>query len=322
MAMRTSIQTRFNMSASLKLSLAAVAIALCSVTHAQQDPMYTMYMWNTLSVNPGYAGSADLFTVTGLAREQWVGLDGAPSTQTLTLHTPLNNNALGVGLSAVHDEVGPVNNTLLFGDFAYRIRVTQNARLAFGLKAGVDLFQADLTSVPGTDIGDPLFQQNVGSSAKPNFGFGLYYWSNRGYLGISAPKLMQHSLLGVNDGNGNVNVITQKRHYFLIGGYVFKLNRELKLKPSTLIRYQIASGVQADLNANLIIKDRIWTGISYRTMDALVGSFEVVPTSQWRLGYAYDLGLSDLTPYHRGTHELTVQYEFGKRLQVRDPRYF
>jgi type IX secretion system PorP/SprF family membrane protein len=323
MAMRTSTQHRINMRASLKLQLATIAIALGTIAHAQQDPMYTMYMWNTLSVNPGYAGSADLFTVTGLAREQWVGLDGAPSTQTLTMHTPLNNNALGVGLSAVHDEVGPVNNTLLFGDFAYRIRVTQNARLAFGLKAGVDLFQADLTSVPGTDINDPLFQQNVRNSAKPNFGFGLYYWSRKGYVGISAPKLMQHSLLGVDDGNGNVNAIVQKRHYFLIGGYVITLSPAVKVRPSFLVKAVEGAPLSIDLTANFLLMERLWLGAAYRHEDSMAGIIAYNITEQLRAGYAYDLTLSPLRRQQGGSHELMLQYDLSfTREKTLSPRYF
>ncbi len=311
------------MRASRKLLLATLAIALSIMTRAQQDPMYTMYMWNTMSVNPGYAGSADLFTITGLAREQWVGLDGAPSTQTLTLHTPLSNNAIGIGLSAVHDEVGPVNNTLLFGDFAYRIRVTKNARLAFGLKAGVDLLQADLTGVPGTDIGDPLFQQNVSSSAKPNFGFGLYYWSNRGYVGISAPKLMQHTRLGVDGANGTVNAITQKRHLFLIGGYVFSLSPAVKFRPSFLLKAVDGAPLSIDLTANFLLMERLWLGAAYRNEDSMAGIIAYNITEQLRAGYAYDLTLSPLRRVQGGSHELMLQYDLSfTREKTLSPRYF
>lgn len=321
--MRISTQHRINMRASLKILLPVLTIAMNGIAHAQQDPMYTMYMWNTLSVNPGYAGSADLFTITGLAREQWVGLDGAPSTQTLTLHTPLSNNAIGIGLSAVHDEVGPVNNTLLFGDFAYRIRVTKNARLAFGLKAGVDLFQADLTSVPGTDVGDPLFQQNTSSSAKPNFGFGLYYWSKKGYVGISTPKLMQHSRLGVDDANGTVSAITQKRHLFLIAGYVFTFSPAVKFRPSFLLKAVDGAPLSIDLTANFLLLERLWLGAAYRNEDSMAGIIAYNITEQLRAGYAYDLTLSPLRAHEGGTHELMLQYDLSfTREKTLSPRYF
>ncbi|MFZ1686227.1 MAG: type IX secretion system membrane protein PorP/SprF [Flavobacteriales bacterium] len=310
------------MSASRSAILASVLMASL-VTRAQQDPMYTMYMWNSLSVNPGYAGSSDLLTITGLARQQWVGLDGAPKTQTLTLHSPLHNNSLGVGFTAVHDEVGPINNTLLFADFAYRIRVTQNARLAFGLKAGVDLFHADLASVPGTDANDPLFQQNISSSTKPNFGFGVYYWSPKGYLGIGAPKLVQHDMLGVDDGTVTVNAITQKRHYFLSGGYVFTLSPAVKFRPSFLVKAVDGAPLNIDLTANFLLAERLWLGVAYRNEDSMSGIVAYNITEQFRAGYAYDFTLTALRSEQSGTHELMLQYDlrFNKEKAL-SPRYF
>ena len=293
------------MNASRRLILIAAVLMAGIAARAQQDPMYTMYMWNTLSVNPGYAGSSDLFTITGLARQQWVGLDGAPKTQTLTLHSPLRNNALGVGFTAVHDEVGPINNTLLFADFAYRVRVTEGARLAFGLKAGVDLFSADLASVPGTDASDPLFQQNIGSSTKPNFGFGVYYWSKKGYLGISAPKLLQHDLLGVDVGTVTVNAITQKRHYFVTGGYVFTLSPAVKFRPSFLVKAVDGAPLSLDLTANFLLAERLWLGVAYRNEDSMSGIIAYNITEQLRAGYAYDFTLTPLKTQQSGPVRVT-----------------
>ncbi len=321
--MQGSSSIRFTMRASRKVAIIFSLTVAGTVARAQQDPMYTMYMWNTLSVNPGYAGSSDLLTITGLARQQWAGLDGAPSTQTLTLHSPLRNNSLGVGLSVVHDEVGPINNTLLFADFAYRIRVTQNARLAFGLKAGVDLFHADLASVPGTDANDPLFQQNIGSSAKPNFGFGVYYWSHKGYLGISAPKLMQHDLLGVDDGTVTVNAVTQKRHYFVTGGYVFTLSPAVKFRPSFLVKAVDGAPLGIDLTANFLLAERLWLGAAYRNEDSMAGIIAYNITPQFRAGYSYDFTLSPLKTQQSGSHELMLQYDFRfNKEKTLSPRYF
>lgn len=310
----------------MKATIKALAILLlfCGLqASAQQDPMYTMYMWNTLSVNPGYAGSSDLLTITGLARQQWAGIDGAPKTQTLTLHSPLRNNALGVGFSAVHDEVGPVNNTLLYADFAYRIRVTEGARLAFGLKAGVDLFSADIANLNGVDANDPNFQQNISGSAKPNFGFGVYYWSAKGYLGLSAPKLMQHDLLGVENNNVTVNAITQKRHYFITGGYVFSLSPAVKFRPSFLVKAVDGAPLSIDLTANFLLAERLWLGAAYRNGDSMSGIVAYNITQQLRAGYAYDFTLTELRTQANGTHELMLQYDlrFNKEKTL-SPRYF
>jgi type IX secretion system PorP/SprF family membrane protein len=290
---------------------------------AQQDPMYTMYMWNTSSVNPGYAGSADLFTVTGLMRQQWVGLDGAPNTQTLTAHTPLKEPSLGVGLSVVHDQVGPVNNTLIFADVAYRMQVTESARLAFGLKAGIDMFQADLTGLQNVDANDQLFQQNVSSSTKPNFGFGLYYWSRKGYLGLSAPKLIEHDRLSVDGTAGTVDAVQQRRHYFLIAGYVFTLSRDVKLRPSTLIKVVEGAPLQIDLSALFLLREKLWLGAAYRSGDSMDAIIAYQITDQLKAGYAYDLGLSELKGHHGGSHELMLSYDLRfNQEKTLSPRYF
>lgn len=303
--------------------LVGASLFLPRQASAQQDPMYTMYMWNTLSVNPGYAGSADLFTVTGLMRQQWVGLDGAPSTQTLTAHTPLNEPSLGVGLSVVHDQVGPVNNTLVFADVAYRLHVTESSRLAFGLKVGIDMFQADLTGLQNVDVNDQLFQQNVSSSTKANFGFGLYYWNEKGYIGLSAPKLIEQERLSVDGVAETVSAIEQRRHYFLIAGYVFSLSRDVKFRPSTLIKAVEGAPLQIDLSALFLLREKLWLGAAYRAGDSMDAILAYQITDQLKAGYAYDFGLSELQDHHGGSHELMLSYDlrFNKEKTL-SPRYF
>jgi type IX secretion system PorP/SprF family membrane protein len=291
---------------------------------AQQDPMYTMYMWNTMAVNPGYAGSADLFTVAGLTRHQWVGLSGAPSTQTLTAHTPLPWESLGVGLSVVHDQVGPVNNTVAFVDIAYRIRVNDRARLAFGLKAGMDLMQLRLGSLQNVDASDPLFGQNITSKAQPNFGFGAYYWGKKGYIGVSAPKLLEHDRFESGASNNNaVSAVRQRRHYFLIGGYVFDFSRDVKFRPSVLVRAVEGAPVSADLSLMFLLREKLWLGGAYRNEDAVSAIIAYQITDQFKVGYAHDFTTSALRSYHSGTHELMLSYDlrFNKEKTL-SPRYF
>ena len=301
-------------------------ILLMFVAHmasAQQDPMYTMYMWNTLAVNPGYAGSADLFTVTGLARQQWVGLSGAPSTQTLTAHTPLPMESLGVGLSVVHDQVGPVNNSLAFADIAYRIRVTEKSRLAFGLKAGMDLMQLKLGSVQNVDVNDPLFGQNITSKARPNFGFGLYYWNAKGYIGLSVPKLLEHERFETDAANTVVSAVRQRRHYFLIGGYVFDLGRDVKFRPSFLLKAVEGAPISLDLSAMFLLREKLWLGGAYRDQDAFSALIAYQINDQFKVGYAHDFTTTALRSYHSGTHELMLSYDlrFNKEKTL-SPRYF
>ena len=293
------------------------------MARAQQDPMYTMYMWNTLAVNPGYAGSADLFTVTGLARQQWVGLAGAPSTQTLTAHTPLPMESLGVGLSLVHDQVGPVNNTLASVDVAYRIRLTDRSRLAFGLKAGVDLMQLKLGGLQNVDANDPLFGADINAKAKPNFGFGLYYWNAKGYLGLSAPKLLEHERFETDAATTVVSAVRQRRHYFLIGGYVFDLGPDVKFRPSFLVKAVEGAPISLDLSAMFLLREKLWLGAAYRNQDAFSALIAYQISDQFKVGYAHDFTTTELRSYHSGTHELMLSYDlrFNKEKTL-SPRYF
>jgi type IX secretion system PorP/SprF family membrane protein len=218
----------------MKKVLFLIVFALVSFnSFGQQDPMYTQYMYNTLSVNPGYAGSRDALSITGLLREQWVGIDGAPSTQSLTLHSPIYNDNMGLGLSVVNDRVGPIHQTMLFADYSYSIQTTANAKLAFGLKAGVNILQADLLALHSNNAGDPAIY-NADNKLLPNVGVGIYYYSDKGYVGLSAPKLLQQSIQSYNNGTVQENI--ERRHYFLIGGYVFDLSENIKFKPSFLVK--------------------------------------------------------------------------------------
>ncbi|MDQ3101641.1 MAG: type IX secretion system membrane protein PorP/SprF, partial [Bacteroidota bacterium] len=216
----------------VKLSGMLLLLLITVRSMAQQDPMYSQYMFNTLAFNPAYAGSAKVFTIMALSRHQWVGLDGAPTTQTILAHTPLKAKALAVGFTALTDKIGPTRQTSYFGDLAYRIRTTEETQLYFGLKGGFNLHQADLASLSTVEF-DPV---NVSTSGRllPNFGFGLFWHGERYYVGLSVPKLMQNDLQSVT--NELITGATEKRHYFLTGGYVLDIDRDLKFKPSFMLR--------------------------------------------------------------------------------------
>ncbi len=300
---------------SLVFSLLAGAL-----TRGQHTPLTSQYLFNGLLINPAYAGSRDAFTANLTWRQQWVGFDGAPSTQVMSIHSPINRTRTAVGLLVLNDRIGVSRETGVLSNYAYRIPL-RRGKLQLGFGAGLSVLQADWTRVALQDRSDLQFASDSRGIVKPNFSAGAYFYKKDYFLGASVPFVMSHRF----DPSADQWTVFSDRAQFqpmITGGYLWKLNRHMKLKPSTLVRYQLASGVQTDVNANLIINDKIWTGISYRSNDSMGGSFEVLPTPQWRLGYAYDLGLSRLTPYHRGTHELMVQYEFGKKIHVRDPRYF
>ena len=303
------------------LSLLTVFIMLFSLDGvAQQDPMYTQYMYNTLSVNPAYAGSRDALSITGLLREQWVGIKGAPSTQTLTVHSPIYNDNMGLGLSVVNDKVGPVHQTMLFADYSYSIQATENSKLAFGLKAGINLLQADLTSLHSNQGNDQAIY-NVDNRLLPNVGVGIYYYSDKGYVGISSPKLLQQR---ISDGNTNLNDDLQRRHYFLIGGYVFDLSESIKFKPAFLVKAVQGAPLSIDLSGNFFFNDKFGIGLAHRFDDSFSGLLQYYITPQFRIGYAYDFTTTELRHYNSGSHELMLSYDFRfiSDTRIYSPRFF
>jgi type IX secretion system PorP/SprF family membrane protein len=297
-----------------------MALALrCSVLLAQQDPLYSQYMFNTLAFNPAYAGSGDVFTVMALSRHQWVGFEGAPATQTILAHSPLRSQNLALGLSVINDKLGPTRQTGVFADFAYRIRTGESSRLAFGLKGGFNSFRADLA---GLSTVDPD-QANVDIQGKmlPNFGFGLFWHTPLAYVGVSAPKLLENET--VEATNGLLTTGSEERHYFVMGGYVMDLGRDLKFKPSFMARLVAGAPLSLDVNANFLLRERIWFGAMYRLGNSfgLLGQYQV--NDQLRIGYAFDLATTKLGAYNAGTHEIMLSYDlrFIKGRTI-SPRYF
>jgi len=292
---------------------------------AQQVPMYTHYMYNTLVINPAYAGSRDALTVTGLYRTQWVGFSGAPVIQTLTAHAPLKNQHLGLGFSVVNDKIGATNSTSVVVDFAYKMQLTAKSKLALGISGGMNLFQAQLSSLNLDQQTDPTFQNNINNRVIPNFGFGAYYSRERFYAGISAPSLLQNNYSIVTNADGSTLIGKEQRTYYLIAGTVIKISDNLAFKPTTLIKVTAGAPIQADLTASFIIVKKLTLGIMYRSGDAagaLIG-FDI--TNQFHLGYSYDWSYGLKTSvYNQGSHELMLRYDFiyGSKKQIHSPRYF
>ncbi|MCB0761689.1 MAG: type IX secretion system membrane protein PorP/SprF [Flavobacteriales bacterium] len=288
--------------------------------NGQQDPQFSQYFFNTLAVNSGYAGSRDMLNVTLLAREQWLGMEGRPRTQTLAIHSPLTNDAIGLGLSVINDQLGPVRNTSIMGDVAYRIRVTHRSRLAFGVKAGLNLFKAGLADLEGTDADDIAFSQNITTRPLPNFGFSLYWWSDRHFLGFSTPKLIENDLSRTDEV---VSIGKEKRHFFVIGGMVFNVHPVIKFKPTFQLKYVAGSPVSADFTGNILFDDVLWIGGFYRIGDAAGALLSYQITDQLRLGYSYDYTLSKLSNFTSGSHEIMVSYDFRFRKDgIISPRFF
>ncbi len=307
------------MAMTLKSILLASGIALTAINvNAQQSPAYSQYMFNMLAVNPAYAGSRDVLSMTALYRQQWSGIDGAPKTFSFSADMPVAREKVGLGINLYNDRIG-VSNTTGFGtNYAFRIR-TGKGTLALGLSASITQYRADYTSLSTSPNGqsDPSFNQNI-NTVKPNFGAGLYYSTDFFYAGIAVPTLVSYNISGLDSV-----VSYQKRSFFGMAGVVFKLSDEIRLKPSTMVKYMSGAPMQIDLNANLWLRDIIGLGASYRTGDAILGMIEVQATPNFRLGYAYDYPLTRLRTYSSGSHEIMLRYEFAtKRNKIVSPRYF
>lgn len=298
---------------------------VCFGAQAQQDPMYTHYMYNTLSINPAYAGSRDALTITALHRSQWVDFKGAPMTQTLTLHSPIANKHIGLGLAVSNDKIGPMNNTGISGSFAYIMQLTKKSKLALGLSGGVNVLQAELNTLQLDNQNDPSFQNNIRNRVTPSVGFGAYYSRERFYAGVSTPNVLESEYYTSTQSNGTETESKAQRHYFFIAGAVFNLSNNLAFKPTTLVKVTSGAPIQGDLTASFIIMKRLLLGAMYRTGDgvgALVG-FDV--SQQFHVGYSYDYSLGLATSkYNQGSHEILLRYDFiyNSKKQIQSPRYF
>jgi type IX secretion system PorP/SprF family membrane protein len=311
------------------ITLVIVAIALLPrIARAQQDPQFTQYMFNLLALNPAYAGSADRVSLKALSRHQWVGFAGAPTTQTLTAHSPILNESLGVGGTIMRDEHGPVTQYGFMVDVAYRMFLSHNTKLAFGIKGGMNLFQGKFASLNPLQQGDQVFQQNVQQKLDPQFGFGVMWYGDRHFLGISAPKMLRTKLFDnipstLDSLSTNVWQAGQRAHLFLTGGYVFDLNTYMKFKPTFVVKAVKGAPVSIDLSANFLFYEKLWLGAMYRHTDAvgLLAQYHI--SNDLSVGYAYDYPITKLNNYSGGTHEFMLGYEFGNKLKgIRSPRYF
>ncbi|MBA4239501.1 MAG: hypothetical protein C0448_02155 [Sphingobacteriaceae bacterium] len=308
-----------------KIIIPLILILNFGFIKAQQDPMYTHYMYNTLVINPAYAGSRDALTVTALHRSQWVNFKGAPMVQTLSLHSPLRNEHIGIGLSVSNDKIGPTNNTSAVLDFAYIMKLNKKSKLALGLSAGANMFQANLSSVQLDQQADPSFQNDVNNRFTPNFGFGAYYSRERFYAGVSVPKILENKYSDLNLSAGNNPAGMEQRHYYFIAGSMIKISDNLDFKPTTFVKVTPAAPIQADVTAAFVIKKKVLLGVMYRTGDAVGALIGLDLTEQFHIGYSYDYSYGLQTfKYHQGSHEIMLRYDFifSSKKQIRTPRFF
>ena len=287
------------------------------VSNAQQDAQYTQYMYNTINVNPAYAGSRDVLSVFGLHRTQWVGLDGAPVTNVLSINAPIENSRLGVGLTFVNDRIGPTNENTISADVSYTVPTSEDFKLSFGVKGTANFFNLDVNKLLARNPSD-LTYRSV-SNFSPNFGAGLYLHSNKTYFGVSIPSILQT----IRYADNSVSVNKEKMNLYVIGGHVFDLNSDIKLKPSFLLKAVQGAPLQADLSANFMFVDKFVLGAAYRWSAAvsLMAGFQA--NESLYIGYGYDFETTRLVNYNSGSHEIFLRYEFFKnQKRIVSPRFF
>jgi len=293
---------------------------------AQQDAQYTQYMYNTLSVNPAYAGSRGQLSFAGLYRSQWVGLDGAPETFTLNLHSPIRNSRLGYGISIVNDNIGDgvVQETYLDAVVSYTIDVSLDAKLSFGLKAGGNMLSLDFNGLRNFDQ-EVVNQNNIDNRFTPNFGLGIYYHTDKFYAGLSAPNLLESEYFD-NDNSDGVNFLSAERmNIYLITGYVFDIGADLQFKPALLTKAVSGAPLQVDLSASFLFANKFSFGAAYRWDAAISGLVGFQLTDQIMLGLAYDQEVTELggTQFNDGSFEVFLRLELLKSFQrTISPRFF
>ena len=295
-----------------------------STVQAQQDSQFTQYMYNTININPAYAGMRGVMSVFALHRTQWVGLDGAPVTNTASINTPIGGSNVGLGVSIINDRIGPADENNIAVDFSYTIKTSETYKLSFGLKATANLLNIDFTKLNQADLNDYVFDTNVDNMFSPNIGVGVYLHSNNTYVGLSAPNLLETKHFDRYASTGaNSHVAKEKINYYFIAGHVFDLSANLKFKPALLTKMVQGAPLQVDVSGNFLINEKFTAGIAYRwsaAMSAMVG-FQV--NDSWFIGYGYDMETTKLANYNSGSHEIFLRYElFNKYDKLTCPCFF
>jgi type IX secretion system PorP/SprF family membrane protein len=301
-----------------KLTFLFFLLFLVSSVYAQQEAQYSQYMYNTISVNPAYAGSRDVLSVLALNRSQWVGFDGAPSTSTFSINTPIPETNLGLGISAISDRIGPTEQNTFSADLSYTIRLTEKSNLSFGAKGTASFFSFDQYKVTPFQANDPKWK-SLSSKMSPNFGVGMYLHSDKYYLGLSIPNLMETNFYNDNE----IAINSQRMNYYLIGGYVFDVNNWIKFKPAVVSKIVTGAPLQLDLSGNALFMNKFVLGAAYRWDAAFSGLAGFQVSDALFLGYSYDFDTTTLSRFNYGSHEFFIRYEFiYKKDKLVSPRFF
>ncbi|MDM1513505.1 PorP/SprF family type IX secretion system membrane protein [Myroides odoratimimus] len=288
-------------------------------TYAQQDPQYTQYMYNHSNVNPAYAGTTEGLNVFGLYRTQWVGIEGAPKTASVSINTPLGNNGLGLGVHFVNDHLGVMDDNTLSVDLSYEIDLNYDYRLSFGLKGSANLLDVSYSKLHIHNQSDPIVEEDVKNKFNANVGAGLFLYSNKSYVGVSVPAFL--SRYRYNDNN--LETLKEKKHFFITGGHVFDLTSNLKFKPAAMVKVVEGSPLQVDLTANFMFVEKFTIGAAYRWDASLSGLVGFQVSNNVFIGYSYDAETTKLANYNSGSHELFLRFSlFNSNKRIFAPRFF
>lgn len=305
----------------MKKLIVAMLVVIGFQAYAQQDPLFSQYMFNKLAMNPAYAGSKEYFTGDILNRWQWVGIDGAPNTLSASVHSPLRDEHIGLGLYVYRDHLGPSVYQGAQAAFAYRIQFPQG-KLSFGIQAGIKHSDIDWLAIDPYDGGDPLLTGQVKKKIIPDADFGIYYYSDKYFVGLSSKQLFQNqiSIVKVDGKNEYTRLL---RHFYGMAGAALPLTDGLVFRPSLLVKFVQNAPPQLDLNASFLFANTFWLGASYRTEKAISLLTEFYITRNLRIGYSYDIWLNELRAYNKGSHEIRLGFDmdmFHNRMLT--PRYF
>jgi type IX secretion system PorP/SprF family membrane protein len=301
------------------LKIIAFLFAGTMAVSAQQESQYTQYMYNTMTINPAYTGTREIPSIFGLYRTQWVGLDGAPQTANFSIESPISNNGQGIGLAITNDRIGIANTTNLALNYSYPIQLSADVKMSLGLSGSLNFMQVDYNKLYLYDVVDP-YMNGILSKTSPNVGAGVYFHSDKWYAGVSVPQILETKFYD----DVKMSTASKRMHLYVMAGYVFDLNENLKFKPAFMVKEVSGAPLAVDLSANFLLNDKLTLGAAYRWDAAVsaIAGFQVTPGMN--IGYAYDYDTQKLGRYNSGSHEIFIRFDLfsGTKYRLVTPRFF
>jgi type IX secretion system PorP/SprF family membrane protein len=302
-----------------KIIMVLLLLAVFFPSFAQQDSQYTQYMYNTLTINPGYTGTSGVTSIFGIYRAQWVGLDGAPKTGSLSVQAPVSENGQGLGLTIINDQIGATNETTAAINYSYPIKLSEDVKLSLGLSAVGNFWDIDYNKLTIHEQNDVDLIGKI-SRFSPNIGVGAYMYSDKWYMGVSIPRILETEFYDAIQ----TSVVTRKKHFYMMGGYVFNVSDALKFKPAAMVKAVTGAPLAVDLSANFLLEDRLTLGVAYRWDSAVSAMAGFQISEGLNIGYAYDFDTSKLGKYNSGSHEIFLRFDLFSisKNRIVTPRFF